>query len=229
MSNSNTYEIKDIQPIANDAGNLASIYFSLRAVLENRTDFAEGSWLKTYEPPLELLNTYTPQALQAMCEEIAAANEMYAFVDQVLARRAMPVAFTPPVIAVIPPPPTDAEIRQELMAAVDDAVAFTYNRFQRFKLEYDKRVAAADAYVNSGYTIDPTSYITKFADNTGISYQACALAILEKNASLELPLELLSGLRMDKYKILNAPTLDDARAEFNSIMAQRNVIDRGLQ
>jgi hypothetical protein len=128
--------------------------------------------------------------------------------------------FNPANVQIVKPViPGDVQ-RERWTAAVDDTVAAVLGKFTRFQMGYTQREAAAVAYRAAGYTGDPTIWITRFADNNGMSYTATADLILTQADGYRDALEQLEALRMDKYKILRAPNLVEAKAAFDTIMAQ---------
>lgn len=109
--------------------------------------------------------------------------------------------------------------KKGLAVRIDDAVANRIIRSTRFSMEYTEREAAAQAYKDAGYTGNPSDWVTRFANNAEMSYIAAADLILAQAIGLRQALKELACLRMDKYLVLNASTLDEAQAKFNKIMA----------
>jgi hypothetical protein len=109
--------------------------------------------------------------------------------------------------------------REEMMSRVDDAVEARIAKSTRFSLAYQQREAAAIAYKDAGYTGDPTDWIKRFADNTGMPYKDAADLILTQAAGLRGALKSLEDLRMDKYLIKSAGTDADASTIFNQIIS----------
>lgn len=165
-------------------------------------------------------------SLPARCAETREYAHAKSQVDAQLSSagtpRAAPTPPTPPVII------TDAEQRQVWVAAVDDTVAFMQSRVTRFQLAYTRREAAATAYRDSGYTIDPTTWITDFADPAGLTYPVAADRILAQAAAYHEALEQFEKQRMRKYLILNAADQKAAALAFQSIMAECEAIYKEL-
>lgn len=224
----NTYEIKNINPEVDVTNTLIAIRFDMHAT-DASGNVADATWYNVYSTPMSALPTYTSANLMALCQTVATDNNIQAMLDAILARRSLPVSQSnPDITSSVPVPLTDAQQRTVWMAEIDDAVASTYDRFQRFQMEYVNRESAATTYKAAGYTGDPTIWITRFADNTGITYQQCADLILTQAANLRSALAQLAALRMDKYKVQGAATPADALAAFNAVMSQRNAIDTSL-
>lgn len=123
---------------------------------------------------------------------------------------------------------SDDEQRRRWAAAVDDLVAAITGQVTRFQLEYVEREAAAQAYFDSGYTIAPTEWVTRFADAAGLTYPIATARILAQAAAYRTALRELGGCRMDKYRILRAPSLEAAKIELDEITAVAIEVQRNL-
>jgi len=170
--------------------------------------------------------TASRDALALMVEQ---SNE-YARVAQrmraeAIAARPLPTG-TPASNAPIPI--SDAEQRRRWAVAVDDLVAAITGQVTRFQLEYVEREAAAQAYFDSGYTIAPTEWVTRFADAAGLTYPVATARILAQAAAYRTALRELGGCRMDKYRILRAPSLEAAKIELDEIIAVAIEVQRNL-
>lgn len=224
-----TYELRDIHPSVNDQNQVIGIAFALHAN-DDAGDSAEATWSTQYDPALAALDTFSEADIAALCEVVVTDNAVHAQLDRVIAlRKTVTVSGNPNAPIITPPPaPTEAEQRALLVSSVDDMIAQTYDRFQRFTMEYVQREAAAQAYKDAGYTGDPTIWITNVAANLGLTNQQTADLVLSQAATLRDALVLLGKIRMDKYLITSAATFDDARAVYFGIVDQRNAIDAGL-
>lgn len=204
------HEFKDIQPQLNKAGELTSIAFTLVS-----TDGDVQAFLK-WHTPAQLAGIINPVQADylAKCEEIAQNLGMYA--DQEKKIQSEKVKNTP----TLPPKPmTDpVEQRKAWVVSVDDTIAAIITKQTRFQMGYVEREAAALAYKERGFTGDPTVWVTRFADNTGMPYKDAALLILSQANQLRNALKELEALRMDKYLILAAKTQELAEAQFNRII-----------
>lgn len=109
-----------------------------------------------------------------------------------------------------------ASAKASMMAALDDEVAAVLSRSTRFAIGYTEREGAAKAFKQNGYVGDPSIWVTRFARNTGMTDQAAADLILSQANNLRGALEQLEALRMDKYKIQAAPTMQLARESFEA-------------
>lgn len=105
-----------------------------------------------------------------------------------------------------------------LARSIDDAVAARITTATRFAMGYEQREAAALAYRARGYQGDATVWITRFATNVGMTAQAAADLILAQAAGLRAALEELEALRMDKYLVNAAKTVDQANAIAAGVM-----------
>lgn len=211
-----TYRLTKIEPRVDAENRIVAIAFDVE-LLTNDVVTVVRPTVEFYPEPLAMLDTFTPEQLSALCDVIVSNKGL----DQPKA----PLVVTPPPIVT---PPTDADQRNIWMSSIDNTVASITSVFTRFAREYGKRLAAAQVYKAAGYTGDPTTWITRFADNTGITYQVCADLIISQAADYDAAEEMLSDLRMDKYKVLNAPTIEEARVIYDSIISQCNVIAGSL-
>lgn len=142
-----------------------------------------------------------------------------------------PIEPPPPPIPPTPtttPTITTLEQKTKWMTQIDNTIALVYNQFTRFQMEYELREAAALEYKNGDYTGEPSMWLKSFADNTGISYRQCANVVLSQADKLRGAVALLGILRMDKYKVLSAPTLEDAQDVYNVIQSKIKNIAGGL-
>lgn len=111
-------------------------------------------------------------------------------------------------------------VKLELMASVDDAVAAVISKSTRFAIGYEQREAAAIVFRDAGYVGDPTIWVSRFAENTGMTNQAAADLILSQADHLRGKLQDLEALRMDKYKIQAAADEAAARTVCAAIIQQ---------
>jgi hypothetical protein len=121
-----------------------------------------------------------------------------------------------------------ASLKKSLADSIDDRVAEVTVRWTRFKEGYAKREAAAREYKLAGYTGDPTRWITSFATNANKTTQQATDIIIAQADGLNLALEDLEDLRMQKYKILLANDETVIRSEHQRIMSEIDVIVGGL-
>lgn len=168
---------------------------------------------------------YTQEELLAIADSIAVAKNAYT-----LARARLESMLLVPVIPALPPVhvPTEAERKQLLADQIDNRVKFIYNRFMAFRMEYELREAAAVAFKNGGYAGQPDALIKRFADNIGMGYQAATDLVLVQSANLRNAIPALGNLRMDKYLVTRAATLEAAQSAFDTTMAAIDAIDRSL-
>jgi len=117
-----------------------------------------------------------------------------------------------------------AQLKQSLAFAIDDRVANVIEKWTRFKEGYAKREAAAREYKLAGYTGDPTRWISSFATNANRTNQQATDIIIAQADGLNLALEDLEDLRMQKYQILRANDEAVMRSEHQRIMSEIDVI-----
>lgn len=130
-----------------------------------------------------------------------------------------------------PTPPVEmslTDLKMMWYESVDLQVERISSKFTRFQMGYEEREAAAKAYRDRGYTGDPTTWVTRFADNTGMSYQAATDRILEQASLFRNSLMELENFRMDKYLILQASTEHQAKVAYDTIISGCMAVDRKL-
>lgn len=168
---------------------------------------------------------YTPEELATIAEGVAQQRGAHAAAASRLeSENLKPFAYTPPA----PHVPTDAERKQMMADAIDSRIKFIYNRFMAFRMEYELREAAANAFKSGGYAGEPDDLVKRFADNIGMSYSSATDLILSQSANLRNAIPSLGNLRMDKYLVLKAPTLSDAHVAYEATMSSIDVIDGSL-
>jgi hypothetical protein len=114
-----------------------------------------------------------------------------------------------------------ASLKKGLMSSIDDTVAARIAGSTRFALGYEEREAAATAFKSLGYPAgEASTWITRFARNTGMTDAQATDLILAQAAGLRAALKDLEDLRMDKYLVQAAGSADAARAVYDSIRTQ---------
>lgn len=174
---------------------------------------------------MQVWGEYTPEEIAAIADAVAQERGAYTEACSRLEQANLPpLVYTPPPEHV----PTDTERKQLLADTIDNRVKFIYNRFMAFRMEYELREAAALAFKSSGYAGQPDALVKRFADNSGMGYQAATDLILAQSANLRNAIPALGNLRMDKYLVTRAATLAAAQAAFDATMTAIDAIDRGL-
>lgn len=168
---------------------------------------------------------YTDEEVAAFAEQLAQERNAYVTLQLRLENMAIvPLEYVPPPVHV----PTDADRKKDWADQIDSYVAFVYGRYTRFQLEYELREAAAQAYKNAGYSGQADDMIVRFATNTGLSSQAATDLILSQSANLRGAVRALGNLRMDKYKVIGAATLELAESQFDVTMSAIKTVDESL-
>lgn len=168
---------------------------------------------------------YGDEDFKAKCDAIADDKGLKELLRRrIVVRQSRPV-FTLPA----PPVLSDADKRAMWMASVDSAVESILRRHTRFQMGYTEREAAARAYIASGGAIEPTVWITRFADNVGMPYAQAAALILQQAAQLRAALVQLEALRMDKYLIERASTIEFAEGAHKRIVDEITAIGESLK
>lgn len=119
-------------------------------------------------------------------------------------------------------------VKDDLVKRVDDLIAGIYAKWMRFEAEYKEREAAARAFVQAGYTGDPSEWVTSFASSSNNTNEQAANLIIAQADNLRSALKQLGALRMTKYAILSAPDAGAAQVKHDEIIAQANAIAASL-
>lgn len=159
---------------------------------------------------------YADTDLAEKCKEFAEQAGIYDDLERRLGSAT--VESTPP------PTLTDDEKRASWVTGIDNVIFSISDSVTRFQPAYTLREAEARAYTASGYTAPITSLITRFADNNSMSYPDAAELIIKQADSLRPALLQLEDLRMDKYLVIRAPSIDDAEAQYQRIISEANAI-----
>jgi hypothetical protein len=220
----NTYDFTEIVPTLAPDGAMAAISFRVTATTDDGVTSASilASGLLD-QPVAPAGEQFTDAELVAACDTVAGWENIRRTVDMLVMVKLTPV-YAPPS----PPVLSDAEVRALLVQQIDFTARDLYGQFTAFQLEYDPREAAARAYKANGYNGDATRWVTDFTDAAGMSVQAGVDRIIEQADILRAAIQTLAGLRMQKYAILGADTLDAARARCTQILADIKTLGASL-
>lgn len=204
------HQIVNVQPRFFQPGQLVSLAFTVLAFdgdLRESADWHTPASLPIGSIQADYVN---------LAGEIAMKNGLY---TQLAAKiKARQDALLPPAVAAKPLETDPTRQRLAWFNQADDLIGTILAKYTRFQMGYIEREAAATAYRARGYTGDASEWITRFADNTHMSYRAASDLILGQAAKLRKAVKDLEDLRMDKYLIMNARTQELAQAEFNRIV-----------
>jgi len=214
----NTYIIEDVSAQRDETG-ISSVKFNFTVTNPAGVSLKTES-SKFFPSPIP---DRTEAGVIALAEQIVKEDNISGFADRALEKQ-IKGEF------IIPPPPvlSDIQKREQMMVTVDDTIAEIITKKTRFYMGYIEREKAAREYTDSNFTIAPTEWITRFANNNNITYQTAAGIILNQAAGFRSALFALDNLRMDKYLIKNAATLEAAVTAFNQIETTRNQIEANL-
>ena len=216
------FNVTDITPTYNGS-DLTLLAFTITATdgtnSSNQRVIYDGHFPAPTDPTAGYLGAEMLNLCEGLSDELNVKSHL---TMQILSSRTP--MYTPPVVPVM----SDDEKKTLWMSQIDANAALVYNQFTRFDVEYEQREAAAKAYKDAGYTGDPTVWLTAFADSNGISYQMCADLILSQAATLRAAVVQLGVLRMNKYKVKNAATIEEADQQFHSIINDIATLARSL-
>jgi hypothetical protein len=215
------HQIVNVEPTLVE-GRLFALKFTVLAI---DGDMREDAHCHTPCTLPEREEPYTQSDYMDKAGEIAAAQSVYTTLNAKLeARKA---ELLPPVevpMATLP----EAQRRAAWVKQVDDLIGEIIGRAMRFQMGYVEREAEAKRYKATSYAGVPNDWIKRFADNIKIPYRMATDIILGQAAQLRKANKELEDLRMDKYLISNAKTIELAEAQFNRIVAAANVIGKTI-
>lgn len=195
-------------------GKMTALEFTLRAAADGFVDYLPWS-TPAFLP--ERKEPYVQSDYEALANTIADRQGLWQLAAKHIQDKKN--AALPPLAQPDPTVIVDPVIERNVwVAKVDDVVADIITKQTRFQMGYIERESAAYAFKEAGYVGDPGIWVTRFADNTKISYQASADIILSQAVQLRQALKDLEALRMDKYLIQLAATQELAQAEFEKII-----------
>lgn len=168
---------------------------------------------------------YTVEELADIVDSIAQRRNAHAEASSRLESQHMK-PFTPVPLPVHVP--TDAERKQQRADFINDRVKAIYARFMDLRMEYELREAEAQAFKAGGYSGEPGALVKGFADNAGMTYRAAADLTLTQAAGLRSAIPALGNLRMKKYAVTAAATMEEAQAVFDEALAAIDAIEAGL-
>lgn len=133
------------------------------------------------------------------------------------------------VAVTVEPEPTLADLKRQSATRIDDSAAAIYARVGRFMPEYEAREAQAVAYRDAGYTGTVPPRVAEFATPAGLDATTATNLILSQAAALRTALEQLSGQRMRKYEVINAPDVATAQAVEADVLARIKAIGESIK
>lgn len=120
------------------------------------------------------------------------------------------------------------DLRAGLVDQIDNHAAAIYSRWTRFEAEYRTREAAAQAFKDAGYQGEPDLYVTSFAGPAGLTVRAAADAILAQSVALRTAQDALAVLRMRKYEVARAASIEVAQVQAAEIIMAMDEIAQGI-
>lgn len=145
-----------------------------------------------------------------------------AFVDAVFPGKWQLVDAVAPVVNL-------PEFARQSATRIDDAAAAIYARVGRFMTEYEAREAQAVAYRDAGFTGTVPPRVAEFATPAGLDATTATNLILSQAAALRTALEQLSGQRMRKYEVINAPDVATAQVVEADVLARIKAIGEAVK
>ncbi len=103
---------------------------------------------------------------------------------------------------------------------IDAAVAAIYGKFNPFVREYALRERQALVFVKANYEGDVPPQIQAVVEPTGMTPKEAADSILADAQKLEVALEQLSKLRMQKLAVDNMSNINDINIHRDSVLQQ---------
>lgn len=112
--------------------------------------------------------------------------------------------------------------------SINNTIAGAYERFMRFKAEYELRETQAQAFKDAGYAGEVPSQVAAFATPAGKTAKEAADIILQQAVNLRSALDALGVLRMRKFELYAIDDADAIEARVAEIIAAVNVITEKL-
>jgi hypothetical protein len=224
-----TYLIKNIKPVVSAVtegeGLVTDITFEFIATDESGTS-ESAKWDGHYFFIQRPVSEYSQDDYVAMANEIIAHNHLAeGLAARLLTRKTPTLAPFVPAVVV---PPTEEQERQMYIGDVDNVIAAVIQSKTRFAMGYEEREKAAIAFLAPENKEPASEWITRFADNTGMSHKQAAELVLSQATKLRKALSDLDNLRMDKYLIAKALTIGEARNIHTRICYECGNIERSL-
>lgn len=114
-------------------------------------------------------------------------------------------------------------MRDTFISSIDDTAAQISLRWTRFEAEYKARESAAKEYIDSNYTITPSTYITSFSRRAGIDDKTAAQKIMHQAQGLRDLLQSLADQRMRKYELRKGNlTIEQMQTIYDDIIQKMN-------
>lgn len=102
---------------------------------------------------------------------------------------------------------------------IDNKAAEIYNSWTRFEIEYTARRDAALKFKEANYEGDPGIYVTSFALSAKIDNKTATSIILQQADLLQKVQDDLAAIRMRKFELKRAETLEQLTDIYNDIMS----------
>lgn len=102
---------------------------------------------------------------------------------------------------------------------IDNKAAEIYNIWTRFEIEYTARRDAALKFKEANYEGDPGIYVTSFALSAKIDNKTATSIILQQADLLQKVQDDLAAIRMRKFELKRAETLEQLTSIYNDIMS----------
>lgn len=102
---------------------------------------------------------------------------------------------------------------------IDNKAAEIYNIWTRFEIEYTARRDAALKFKEANYEGDPGIYVTSFALSAKIDNKTATNIILQQADLLQKVQDDLAAIRMRKFELKRAETLEQLTDIYNDIMS----------
>ncbi|AIL33094.1 hypothetical protein [Basilea psittacipulmonis] len=120
------------------------------------------------------------------------------------------------------PEVTVQDVVPQFTEEIDNTAYTIQDKWTRFMEEYRLREEAAKAYQEAGFEGEPSVYITSFAEAAHLDNKTATLLILKQAQTLWSSLEKLAGLRMRKYELQRATSVEEATAIKDDIVNKMN-------
>lgn len=118
--------------------------------------------------------------------------------------------------------------KQAAKSAIDGAVGTIYSKFNMFLQEYNLREKQAIAFAAENYEGDVPPQIQAVVDPTGMTPKQATDSILAEAQGLQMALEKLGELRMQKLAVDKMISIDDINTHRDSVLKQISTVAKYL-
>lgn len=118
--------------------------------------------------------------------------------------------------------------KQAAKDSIDNAVIAIYNNFNPFIQEYALRKEQAQAFADANYEGEVPPQVQAVVDPTGMTPKEATDDILAQASKMQMALDKLGQLRMQKLAVDNMSVLEDVNTHRDSVLQQISAVAEQL-